>query len=253
MVLTKTRFDRPSIEPPESRGYSVISLRFENLRYLPGLGSTVTYRFEPDKGKVTIIKALGSYLSTEYHSQTVTKWKGLRPDTGKNEVTGQPLQIFANVEFETWGRMKPPAPPAAPGPEWQTVTVRGDWPGLLPVIKWLKDRSKVSVIDKTTIDEGAARQPISQGAPDSAATKPDAGDPASDKGIVVDITRTGTDPADMSARAWLRLPAGEQELFLNLEWDRFGKFDPDVHEKWFLLNSAKFRKQIIEILKAVGI
>lgn len=259
MTLTKLRFERPSAEPPEQRGFVKIVLRFENLLHNPGLGNSVTYRFVPGRSRVAIESAVGDFLSTEYHAQTRTTWKGLAPFTGPNEVTGRPREIFASVTFEPWGRQAPPPPEPRKAPK--TVRVTGDSKMTAEVIAWLAKRPGVQVSDGTARADAAIRQERALAAAGllEEGTGPSAKAPEMAFDAVLDMTSIGTDPRDISTRVTLH-PCDadsesfvDQELVFDLEMDRYLKLGDAAFGDWVRLRRDQFVAQLFRMLEQAGL
>lgn len=259
MTLTRLRFERPSAEPPEQRGFVKIVLRFENLLHNTGLGNSVTYRFVPGRSRVVIESAVGDFLSTESHSQTRTTWKGLAPFTGPNEVTGQPRGIFASVTFETWGRQAPPPPEPRKGSK--TVRVTGDSKLAAEVIAWLAKRPGVRIADGTARVDAAIRQERALAAAGllEEGTGPGARAPEMAFDAVLDMTSIGTDPRDISTRVTLRPYDADSESFVeaemnfDLEMDRYLKLGDAAFGDWVRLRRDQFVGQLFRMLEQQGL
>lgn len=264
MKLTRTRFDRTSLEPPVNRGYTVVSLRFENLQYHPGLGNSFTFRFVPGKSRVFIDSARASFVETRYHSEVRIRWNGIRIDEGKNPVSGIPYVVFADVSFQKGAK---PVPRTGEGRQPQTVTVVGDWPGNVDLMKWLSGRG-VKVIDRTCAmkveaaegdetlpsDEGDA---AASGLQESPAVESGLELPREDltkyQGIVVEVIRTGSEKADLSARARILSGNVENELWLNLDYGRFKQFEDDELADWVRLQVESFNLDLHQMLIGLGL
>lgn len=260
MTLTRLRFERPSAEPPEQRGFVKIVLRFENLLHNPGLGNSVTYRFVPGRSRVAIESAVGDFLSTEYHAQTRTTWKGLALFTGPNEVTGQPRGIFASVTFETWGRqLPPPSPEARKAPK--TVRVTGDSKLAAEVIAWLAKRPGVRIADGTARTDAAIRQEraLAEAGLLEEGTGPGARAPEIAFDAVLDMTSIGSDPRDISTRVTLRPNDVDSESFVememnfDLEMDRYLKLGDAAFGDWVRLRRDQFVAQLFRMLEQQGL
>lgn len=254
MVLTRLRFDRPSTEPPEQRGFSKIVLRFENLLPSPGLGTSVTYRFVPGKSRVAIETAVGDTLSSDYHSQTATTWKGLAPHTGRNDVTGQPREIHASVTLETWGRRGPP-PAASPRSGPRTVRLSGDSKLAAEIIAWLGSRKGVTIADQTARSAAAIRQ--ERDLAKAGLLEEGSGPSAKAPDVVADadlqMTSIGTDLRDPSTRAVLRVNGSETEVILDVEMARYQKLGDAAFGEWVRLRTAQFIEQVIRTLETNGL
>ncbi|GEM_PF-4704433 len=245
MTLTKTRFDRTSLEPPVNRGYTVLSLRFQDLQYNPGFGNSVTFRFVPGTSKVTINAARAEFLETSYHAETKTTWKGLKVDNGKNPVSGIPYQVFAEVTFDMWPPPGPPKPATA-GAQEQTVTLVGDWVGFPEFIGVLSAWPGVKVVDRTT------RERVAVDPEKDPADLPRA-DLTEYKGIVLEAISIGRDPRDISARVRIVNGDMENELWLKLDYGLFGQFGEEAVSDWLRLQGESFRNELMEALKNAGL
>lgn len=260
MVLTKIRYETPSTTPPEHRGFTKIVLRFENLEHLPGLGDTVTFRFVPGRSRVTIEKAVGNFLRTEYHSRTVTTWRGLGPFVGRNEVTGQNREVYATVAFTVRRRSAPSVQPTARDRPL-TVAVRGDSKLVAEGIAWLSRRRGVRVLDQTARSAEAVRREraLAEAGLLAEGTGPSAQAPATDPDVVVlEMTSTGRDPRDPSTRAVLqkRDVAGEtmqSEVAFDLEMERYQTLGDEEFGDWVRLRTADFLADLAALLEAAGL
>lgn len=250
--LIKTRFDRTSLVEPLNRGASVIAVRFENLPGKPSLGNrSVVYSYVPGTSKVFIESAWGRHLATNYHSKVRTEWTGYKIDEGPNPVTGQKRDVFANVEFISWGRQTPPT--RSPGPAIKTITVKGDWNGLPEIIAWLSERKGVAIIDHTSRVRKAVKTERDLADSGLTSDEPMAAEEKESTPWVLEANFSGPDPDDLSANATVVGPGLEAAMKLTLDHGLISDLGEKPAAEWTSQQTAAFRHEIIVALKKAGL
>ncbi|MFA6034641.1 MAG: hypothetical protein WC889_17210 [Myxococcota bacterium] len=255
MRLQKVRFDTTVNDDPLNRGYSVITLRFENLPGKATLGNqSIVYRFVPGVSKVFIEQAYGDQKKTSYQSKTDIKWKGLQVDDRPNPVTGKVPQANASIEFVSWGKSGPPAPaPALHVDTRKEITVKGNWKGLPEVIAWLSARPGLRIIDHTKKVADAVAQESELARSGLTDTAAGAAGKKESSPFVLEVVSSATDPKDLSAKATFTSYGKAVQLTMNLDYKNFVQFGDDALKDWSRDQTQAFQQEITDALIKAGL